>query len=247
MSSIGGIGGFGIESQQMNPWAKEVERGRSQFGIGQMPQGSDGPQNPMMERIESLAAEAGLDFDAIASLKEELQSAISTAIANANGANESDPREALHSAVQSTLEKYGIDSQQLAPGQGAGQGNPMRGRIESLAKEAGLDSDTTTSLLQELDSAISTAIANAKESGESNDHHEAVHTAVRSVLEKYGIDADKLAPPSGPPEFGSNGKQGSGDESLATILGSQYGVSGNPSQDVVSSLLDLLQVVDEKA
>ena len=126
MSSIGGVGGFGIESQQMNPWAKEVERGRSQFGIGQMPQGSDRPQNPMMERIESLAAEAGLDSDAIASLKEELQSAISTAIANAEEGNATDRREALHSAVQSTLEKYGIDSQQLAPGQGAGQGNPIQ-------------------------------------------------------------------------------------------------------------------------
>jgi len=245
MSSIGGIGGLGIESEQMNPWAKGVERGRSQFGIGQMPQGSDAPQDRMMERIESLAREAGLDSDAIASLNEDLQSAISTAIANATETNASDPRQALHSAVQSTLEKYGIDSQQLAPGQGAGQGNPMRGRIESLAREAGLDSETTTSLLQELDSAISTAFANAKESGESRDPHEAVQTAVRSVLEKYGIDADQLAPPSGPPEFGSTGKQGSGDEGLATILGSQYGVSSG--QGVVSSLLDLLQVVDEKA
>ena len=253
MSSISSIGGFGVDPDQFNVRTTGLEGSRPPIPSGEVPQRDGGRQNPMMERIESLAVEAGLDSETIATMQEELQAAISSALENAHKTGESgDPRQAVHAAVQRVLEKYGIDTRELTPGQGRAGPDALMARIESLAADAGLDSETTASLLEELQSAVSSALENARNSGESGDPRQAVHAAVQSTLGKYGIDADQLKPPSGGPGFSGGGRPqaaGAGGN-LGTESEGQglfAGLSTDANQGVLQSLLDLLQIVDEEA
>ncbi len=248
MSSISSIGGFGVESGQFDARAFGKAGGIARVGQGGMPNQGGDRNSAMMERIESLATEAGLDSETIAALQEELQSAISTALTGIVGTGDSrDPRQDVRSAVQSVLEKYGINSEDFMPKRG-GQ-TVMMAQIESLATEAGLDSDTTATLLEELQSAISTALAEANDEDESGDPRQAVQAVIQSTLEKYGIDADQLKPPTGGPGFGGGGPPATRAGNLDTGSKGQdlfAGLSKDANQGVLQSLLDLLQLVEEE-
>ena len=254
MSSIDSISAFGMQPGLFSTATRETEGSKPPAPPdGAPPPGAteDGANKSaaMMERIESLASEAGLDSETIAALQEELQTTIASVLENANQDAESgDPRQAVHSAVESVLEKYGISAENLMP-KGQVQ-DPMMAQVESLAAKAGLKSDTTATLLEELRSAISAAVEEADHEAGSADPRQAVHTIVQSILEKYGIDADQLKPPAHDPGFGGGGPRAAG--SVNPSPGSEgrdlyTGSPTGPNQGVLSSLLDLLQVVDEEA
>ncbi len=241
MTSISSIGGFGMEPNQFNVRATGLQGAKPAPAPGELPEGG---QNPMMERIESLAVEAGLDPETIATLQEELQAAIAAALENANETAESgDPREAVHSAIESVLADYGISVEEPMPSRG-GQ-DPMMAQVETLAAEAGLDAETTASLIEELQAAASAAVQETEdeEEDESDGSGQSVSDVVNSILEKYGIDADQLKPPAGMP--GPAGAENSSAGSVGEDLLAESSISTN--QNILPSLLDLLQVVDEEA
>ncbi len=160
MSGMSSIGGFGFDANQQHPRAVEGRQGDRCAARRAPAEGGGDRRGAMMERIESLASEAGLDSDAIAALQEDLRSAISAAVANANRTGESgDPREAARSAVQSTLEKYGIDLEQFARPEGSGAGRRNTGAVgpgnsgmgpEGQDLLAGLPTDPNQSILESL-------------------------------------------------------------------------------------------------
>ena len=241
MTSISSIGGFGMDPNQFNVRATGLQGTKPAPAPGELPEGG---QSPMMERIESLAVEAGLDSETIATLQEELQAAIAAALEDASQTSESgDPREAVHSAVESVLADYGISVEEPMPPRG-GQ-DPMMAQVESLAAEAGLDAETTASLIEELQAAIAAAVqeTEGEEEDESDGSGQSVSDVVDSILEKYGIDADQLQPPTGMPGPGGPGGPNPGSAGENALTES----STSTSQNLLPSLLDLLQVVDEEA
>ncbi len=97
-------------------------------------------------------------------------------------------------------------------------------KVGAFAKAAGLDSETVTSLQDQLGSGISAAL---EDTDGSADPRELIGGAILSTLEEYGLDGEaflselKASMPTGGPSLGG--------------LGSQL-----PSSDIVSQMFSLL-------
>jgi len=200
---------------------------------------------------------AGLDASKLEEVQAEIKSAVSEAVSGSDGST--DPREAARQAIDSTLEKYGVDTAQLKesmdamrpqgpPGGGPGgpggpgsAGGPGGGIAEAL-DALGVDSSKT----DEIQSAIESAIESAR-STDGSDDREAVKSAVHEVLDGYGIDsaafdAQMEAGRAGPGEGRGMGGGLAQGASLLSFL-NESGSSASSS----NWLLGLMQLVDVQA
>jgi hypothetical protein len=72
------------------------------------------------------------------------------------------------------------------------QATSFEDQFEAAAEEAGLDTDTLSDLKDEIQTAVSDAIANYDESTSSTSLDETITSAVEGVLEENGLDAEDI-------------------------------------------------------
>lgn len=234
--------------------AEQAEASRS----SQLGQSGGADRASFEDCFEQALLSAGLDASKLEEVQAEIKSAVSEAVSGSDGST--DPREAARQAIDSTLEKYGVDTAQLresmdamrpqgpppgggpgGPGGPGGAGGPGGGIAEAL-DALGVDSSKT----DEIHSAIESAIESAR-STDGSDDREAVKSAVHEVLDGYGIDsaafdaqmeAGRAAPGQGSAMMGGLA-QGA---SLLSFL-NESGLSASSS----NWLLGLMQLVDVQA
>ena len=136
MSTIGSVGGSSSElmAQMLQQLTAQNQSTQASSARGSPPQGGGPPPGPppggagmITDKVGEFAEEAGLDAETVAALQDELDSAISTALENKDHSN--DPKEVIDSAIASTFEEYGLDSdaflsdlQESMPAGGPGMG-----------------------------------------------------------------------------------------------------------------------------
>lgn len=160
MSGIESIGGSGMSPSFLRPMSGPRSQGVSRGAAGMNPQDMESRRGAMLDQIEALAANAGLDSETITALREDLKTAIAGAMEQAkpDGGN-ADPREAVRGAIRDTLSKYGIDAANLRPndasaetrvGMGRGTRPSQTGRLEIANLVDLQDESAESSLLKSL-------------------------------------------------------------------------------------------------
>ncbi len=118
MSTIGSVGGTGTELIQMlQRLAGQSDNDSEGFAArGSPPSGGPPPGGPpeggasaITDKVGEFAESAGLDSETVTSLQDQLSSAISAALENAD--ESTDPREVIDGAILSTLEEYDLDGE----------------------------------------------------------------------------------------------------------------------------------------
>ena len=155
MSSIGAVSGSNADlvrlfqqyAQQMLSGATGSANSSATGGSTEAASGSDsvsappGPppmdesrQADFISKIVDAATESGVDASSLSGLKDELKTAIDNATQNSDGSK--DPRQAVQEAVDSVLEKHGVDLDTFKSKLQATMGPPPGGRPPQGARPA---------------------------------------------------------------------------------------------------------------
>ncbi|MBN1512581.1 MAG: hypothetical protein JXB13_11245 [Phycisphaerae bacterium] len=144
--------------------------------------------------------------------------------------------------------------QEFAVGGSPPQGGPPPGgppedcasmvtdQVASFAEAEGLDSETVSSLQEQLASAISAAL---EESDGSTDPRELIDGAILSTLEEYGLDGEaflselKGSMPA-PPNAGEMGRGSTDSDIMSQMLSSLTGSTDTAGPSTQVSLLDII-------
>ncbi|HRX84131.1 MAG TPA: hypothetical protein P5572_03850 [Phycisphaerae bacterium] len=167
MSTVSSVGGYGQELLQMLQNFKlqkndpSTAKTQALQPAARLAKGLSNRSEKFENEVGSFGEASGLDSDDVAALKQDVHTAIDNALQNANGSQ--DPRELVKSAVESTLQSYGLDASAFeaqlqknapappafgAPGAalgGAGQANgdsgstsPLLGLLNGKADSSGI-------------------------------------------------------------------------------------------------------------
>lgn len=114
MSSLSGIGGMGGDPLQFLREVRGQDPAARPQGAPQVPPPGGEPPPSLWEDIEKSAETAGLSAEGVESLRTDLKEAIAVALqAVDRSAGPEAGRETIDTAILSTLEEYGIDTEEL--------------------------------------------------------------------------------------------------------------------------------------
>lgn len=152
------------------------------------------------DKFKEAALAAGLDSTAVDGLQDEIDAAISAATESSDGTT--DQRETIKNAIDSVLEKHGVDLEkfksEMEAGMGGAGGPPPAGgppdgsrqadfeaKFTQAAVAAGLDESEVDSLQEEINSAIDEVLKNADSDA---DPRQSIQDAIDKLLEEHGVD-----------------------------------------------------------
>ena len=155
MSIIGSVGGTGSELIQMlqRLAGQSDENSKRIAARGSPPPGGFPPGGPpeggaavLTEKVGAFAEAAGLDSETVTSLQDQLSSAISAALEDAD--ESTSPRELIDGAILSTLEEYGLDGEAFLSELKASMptGGPSMGGMEGQLSRGDMVSEMLSSL-----------------------------------------------------------------------------------------------------
>ncbi len=205
MSTIGGLNSSSELAQLLN---RSVRSSTTTSGAGGTEKSGRGGFDA---KFKEAALASGLKAEDVDALQADIQSAV--AAAKESSGETTDDREAVKTAIDGVLQKYGVDldefQSQMQPPQGGpggpgGAGGPPPGggpqggggkaefqaQFLQAAEAAGLDASSADELQEEIDSTISNLLSNS--SSDSSDTQTSIQNAIDSLLEKYGVDLDEF-------------------------------------------------------
>ncbi len=199
MSTIGGLNSSAELAQLLN----RVGRSSTAGSAGGTERGGRGGFDA---KFKEAALASGLKAEDVDALQADIQAAVAQVKESSNGTT--DDRDATKSAIDSVLQKYGVDMEKFqsamkppsgGPGGAGGPppgGGPQGGgkaefqaQFMQAAEAAGLDSSSADELQEEIDATISNLLSS---SSDSSDTRTSIQSAIDSLLEKYGVDLDKF-------------------------------------------------------
>jgi hypothetical protein len=271
MSGISSISTYGSNSYD---WLQKI----SNLSTGQSSGTSVAKESSSEDSLFSALSESGLDSEELESLNEEIKSSISSALQEAEDSGDTtDFRQIIKDAIDKALEDNGIDMDELTgstDGSTSGIGgmppppppstdsssstdssytngtDPLSQALESM----GITGDDLTSLLDQINTAVGTAVQSAEDSGDTTDFQTIIKNAVDQTLEDNGIDPKDVQaqmqsstgevsnmpppPPGGMPPTGSS-EDTTTEDSTSTTSTSSSG--STTSTDQIDELIKLLQ------
>lgn len=260
MSGILGVNGS--SNSQLLEQLQLLSRQRTETKSGtstETSQTGEARQVQFESMLEDALSQAGLDESEIDEIRSEVHEALSSALSQSD--TTTDPRKAASDAIDSILQEHGIDTEALKQdmksqagsmrppgpppggpgGPGGGQGD-FGSKVSEALTSAGVDS----SRIEEIQSAIDTAVDSAQQSGDNGSETD-IKAVVHNVLDEYGVDQDAF-------DAAMEADRGSAKDRAASIpigsfSSSAPSILGDPqtSTDSYSWLAGLVQFVDEQA
>jgi hypothetical protein len=225
---------------------------------------------------------SGVDSDQFDTLKDQIKTAITSALQDAEKSGDTaDFRKLIKDAIEKTLKDNGIDTNSLketaqdsvsgigampplpppienaslSAGDSSTNGNdPLASALESM----GITGDDLTNLLDQINTAVNSAVQNVQNTGNSTDFKDAIVNAIDGTLKANGIDPEKVKtqmqssshkhvgmpppPPGGMPPIGDDSSSSDDDSSTSSSTSTtSTDNSSTSSSDQIDQIIKLLE------